>query len=67
LWISEDSGEAARLFRDDGAHDSGTMTPGSAATLAVVFWHRVDAVVNLPIESIELLVVVVAMEDSDAV
>jgi hypothetical protein len=29
-----DSGEAARLFRDDGAHDSDMMPPGSAATLA---------------------------------
>jgi hypothetical protein len=27
----EDSGEAARLFRDDGAQDSGMMPPGSAA------------------------------------
>jgi hypothetical protein len=30
----EDSGEAARLFRDDGARDSDMMPPGSAATLA---------------------------------
>jgi hypothetical protein len=33
----EDSGEAARLFRDDGARDSEMMPPGSAATLADVF------------------------------
>jgi hypothetical protein len=33
----EDSGEAARLFRDDGAQDSGMMPPGSAAMLADAF------------------------------
>jgi len=32
--MGEDSGEAARLFRDDGAQDSGMMAPGSAAMLA---------------------------------
>ena len=31
---AEDSGEAARLFRDDGAHDSDMMPAGSVATLA---------------------------------
>lgn len=35
--MGEDSGEAARLFRDDGARDSEMMPPGSAATLADAF------------------------------
>jgi hypothetical protein len=34
MLSAEDSGEAARLFRDDGARDSDMMPPGSAATLA---------------------------------
>jgi hypothetical protein len=32
--FAADSGEGARVFRDDGARDSGMMAPGSAAMLA---------------------------------
>jgi len=46
-----DSGEAARVFRDDIAQESGMMPPGSAALLAGVFCGTFGAAVNFFLSS----------------